>query len=270
MCMSMPRAGLGTCDANGCGTFLRASKFPCENAIRDVTHHIEMREREFAVLDYSGRTARRRRCRATWPRKVEKLEDGFYSISGAAVDADGKLYFVDQAPAAHLWLVARGRPVVERDNPARSGEPGLRQIRQPAGAVVAGRGRHALQLQARLARDRDDGDRADAGARRIPDATALLPVNYWNNGEFKDQLDPETYRYTTLAEMFARDMAAPKATRICLARRQPVPARRPHLPAGPAGRHRLALLRQSGHLRLCDRQAGQPRLCQQRIGSAHL
>ena len=28
--------------------------------------------------------------------KVEKLEDGFYSISGAAVDASGKLYFVDK------------------------------------------------------------------------------------------------------------------------------------------------------------------------------
>jgi len=43
-----------------------------------------------------------------------------------------------------------------------------------------------------------------------PGATALLPGNYWNNGEFKDQLDPKTYRYTSLSEMFARDMAAPK------------------------------------------------------------
>ncbi|MCL6626420.1 MAG: hypothetical protein K6T68_07505, partial [Alicyclobacillus shizuokensis] len=39
----------------------------------------------------------------------------------------------------------------------------------------------------------------------------MLPVNWWNNGEFKDQLDPETYQFTTLAEMFARDMALPKA-----------------------------------------------------------
>jgi hypothetical protein len=42
-----------------------------------------------------------------------------------------------------------------------------------------------------------------------PDATIALPVNYWNNGEFKDQLDLKTYRYATFAEMFARDMAAP-------------------------------------------------------------
>ena len=46
-------------------------------------------------------------------------------------------------------------------------------------------------------------------AAPYPGATALLPVNYWNNGEFKDQLDPRTYKFTTLAEMFARDLAAP-------------------------------------------------------------
>ena len=44
-------SGYGICDANGCGTFLRLSKFPYENAIEDVTHHLEVREREFAVLD---------------------------------------------------------------------------------------------------------------------------------------------------------------------------------------------------------------------------
>jgi hypothetical protein len=38
----------------------------------------------------------------------------------------------------------------------------------------------------------------------------VLPVNWWNNGEFKDQLDPETYQFTTLAELFARDMALAK------------------------------------------------------------
>ena len=40
-----------------------------------------------------------------------------------------------------------------------------------------------------------------------PGAVTLLPGNWWNNGEFKDQLDPATYIFTTLGEMFARDMA---------------------------------------------------------------
>jgi hypothetical protein len=44
-----------------------------------------------------------------------------------------------------------------------------------------------------------------------PDARTLLPVNWWNNGEFKDQYDPATDHFTTLAEMFARDAGAPKA-----------------------------------------------------------
>jgi len=39
----------------------------------------------------------------------------------------------------------------------------------------------------------------------------LLPGNLWNNGEFKDQYDPATDHFTTLAEMFARDIGAPKA-----------------------------------------------------------
>ncbi len=105
-------SGYATCDENGCGTFLRASKFPYENSIEDVTHHLEV-----------ARTGicRARHSRRIRPRplpgdasavlepgsKVEKLEDGFYSISGAAVDASGKLYFVDRHRAAHLWLVVR-------------------------------------------------------------------------------------------------------------------------------------------------------------------
>jgi hypothetical protein len=35
-------------------------------------------------------------------------------------------------------------------------------------------------------------------------------VNWWNNGEFKDQLNLDTMRFTTLAEMFAADVTTPK------------------------------------------------------------
>ena len=41
-------------------------------------------------------------------------------------------------------------------------------------------------------------------------ASVILPVNWWNNGEFKDQLDLNTMRFTTLAEMFAADATTPK------------------------------------------------------------
>jgi hypothetical protein len=39
----------------------------------------------------------------------------------------------------------------------------------------------------------------------------MLPVKWWHNGEFKDQLSTDTMRFTTLAEMFAADVATPKA-----------------------------------------------------------
>jgi hypothetical protein len=47
-------------------------------------------------------------------------------------------------------------------------------------------------------------------ARPRPDARIALPGSVWVNGEFRDQYDAATDHFTTLAEMFARDMAAPK------------------------------------------------------------
>jgi hypothetical protein len=47
-------------------------------------------------------------------------------------------------------------------------------------------------------------------AQPHPHASVILPVNWWNNGEFKDQLNLDTLRFTTLAEMFAADATTPK------------------------------------------------------------
>ncbi|HTR01011.1 MAG TPA: SMP-30/gluconolactonase/LRE family protein, partial [Candidatus Acidoferrum sp.] len=41
-------------------------------------------------------------------------------------------------------------------------------------------------------------------------ATTLLPGNWWNNAEFKDQYDAASDRFTTLAELFAQEVAKPK------------------------------------------------------------
>ncbi|HZV58463.1 MAG TPA: SMP-30/gluconolactonase/LRE family protein, partial [Sphingobium sp.] len=48
-------------------------------------------------------------------------------------------------------------------------------------------------------------------AQPRPDALTAIPGNWWNNGEFRDQYDPATDQFTTLAEMFARDVAVPQA-----------------------------------------------------------
>jgi hypothetical protein len=39
----------------------------------------------------------------------------------------------------------------------------------------------------------------------------ILPVNWWDNGEFNDQLDLDTMRLTMLAEMFAADATTAEA-----------------------------------------------------------
>jgi len=42
------------------------------------------------------------------------------------------------------------------------------------------------------------------------DATFVLPVNVWVDGQFADQLDLETYQFRTPPQMFAADVGAPK------------------------------------------------------------
>ena len=201
-------SGYAFCDANGCGTYLRASKFPFENAVQDMTRRLEVREREFAWLDVGEGMLPP--DPATMPGvKVEKLETGFYSISGAATDAAGKIYFVERRfHRIYGWSKDRGLEIV-RDAPLdpvnlavdASGHLMVLSIDGPDGTVYS------------LDPAKKDGSitlipPTPAAAR--PGAVTALPVNFWNNGEFRDQLDPSTYEFTTLAELFARDMAAPK------------------------------------------------------------
>jgi len=206
-------SGYGICDANGCGTFLRVSKFPYENAIEDRTHHLEVREREFATLDIPADPTRPQQTdtSAVLDRGsiVRKLEDGFFSISGAAVDAAGKLYFVDHHnQRIYGWSEKEGL-TVERDNPLdpvnlavdKSGNLIVVSSAGPESTVYTFRpGTSAEELTVL----------APQAAQSQGKAAVILPVNWWNNGEFKDQLNLDTMRFTTLAEMFAADASMPK------------------------------------------------------------
>ncbi|HWJ69548.1 MAG TPA: glycosyl hydrolase family 28-related protein [Sphingobium sp.] len=199
-------SGLGTCDAIGCGTYLRASKYPYENAIYDATSGLEVREREFAVLDVTrGQTP----PPVAGP-AVTRLADGFWSIAGGAVTAEGKLFFIDRKfQRIHGWSEQEGL-TIERDNTLdpvnlavdKSGNLLVLSSDGPEGTVYSFKPGSSEELLTVIA---PTPARPHAGARTV------LPVNYWNNGEFKDQYDPATDHFTTLAEMFARDMALPKA-----------------------------------------------------------
>lgn len=207
-------SGYATCDQNGCGTFLRVSKFPYDNAIQDMTHHLEVREREFAVLDIPANPPTPPATDASAVlapgAKVEKLEDGFFSISGAAVDASGKLYFVDHHQQRIFgWSPSEGL-TIERDNPL---DP-VNLAFDKAGdlIVVSSSGPEGTVYSFRPGSPKDEITVLSPQATQPhPGAVALLPVNYWNNGEFKDQFDFNTFTFTTLTEMFTRDVSTPRA-----------------------------------------------------------
>jgi hypothetical protein len=199
-------SGYAFCDAGGCGTFLRASKYPYENAIQDVTHHLEVRDREFAVLDITATppSAPGGSARAT------KLEDGFFSVAGAAVDASGKLYFVDRhQQRIYAWSAGEGL-TIERDSPLdpvnlafdKSGNLIVLSSFGPAATVYSFRPGAPIGETTIL---------EPQEAQPQPGARAILPVNYWNNGEFRDQLNLDTLEYRTLSEMFREDIATPTA-----------------------------------------------------------
>ena len=201
-------SGVALCGASGCGTYLRASKFPFENAIQDKTRKLEVREREFAVLDVTRQPGPAAPASSG---KVQKLETGFWSISGAAVGADGALYFVEKRfQRIYRWTEAKGLEVV-RDHALdpvnlavdRSGKLLVLSSYGPEGTVYS--------IDPNGPKDQLTTIAATPSAPH-PGAETLLPVNWWNNGEFKDQYDPPTDHFTTLAEMFARDAGAPKAT----------------------------------------------------------
>ena len=202
-------SGYASCDDEGCGTFLRASRYPFDNAIEDVTRGQVMREREFARLDL-GAAERPVAAAPASLAPVEKLAEGFWSISGAAVDAQGALYFIDRHfQRIHRWSEGRGLEVV-RDQPLDA-----------VNLAVDASG-HLLVLSSLGAKGAvysfDPAGPPDAltviepaPVRAGSAARTLLPVNWWVNGEFRDQLDHGTYEFTTLAEMFAREVGTPKA-----------------------------------------------------------
>jgi hypothetical protein len=142
--------------------------------------------------------------------RLRQLESGFYSISGATVDANGTLYFVDRHQhRIFSWSAAHGLNVVRHDalDPVnlavdRSGHLLVASSAGPEGTVYSfAPGAPADEIAVLT---------PQPSAPR-PGAAYVHPVNVWDNGEFANQLDLDTYEYTTLAQLFARDVGTPKA-----------------------------------------------------------
>lgn len=201
-------SGFSTCDENGCGTYLRVSKYPYENAIEDVTHNLQVREREFAVLDVADEVKPAAR-RVAGAGTVKQLATGFFSIAGGVVDAKGKLYFVDRhQQRIYGWSESEGL-TIERDSPLDPINLGFDESGNLI--VLSSAGAEGSVYSFRPGSPKDEITVLQPeSAKPRPDGIALLPVNYWNNGEFRDQLDPETLQYKTIPQMFAEDVTTPK------------------------------------------------------------
>jgi hypothetical protein len=201
-------SGFATCDG-GCATYLRASKYPYENAIQDLTHGLDVREREFAALDVALHPAAV--TPATMGAAPVKRAGDFSSLGGGTVDSKGRLFFVDH-PAQRIlsWDAQAGLNLVS-DHPF------------DAVALAAAASGDLLVLSS----DGAEGtvfslapDKPGAPITLVPPTPATggnpailaIPANYWVNGEFKDQYDPTTDRFITLAGMFTRDMGRAKPT----------------------------------------------------------
>ena len=98
------------------------SKVAFDNSLIDSTSHAEVRPREFASVDIPGDQKPQPQNTAASILEpgahVERLATGFFNISGAATDNDGRLYFVD----AHWQRIYRWAPdtreaVIVRDTP---------------------------------------------------------------------------------------------------------------------------------------------------------
>jgi hypothetical protein len=200
-------SGFATCDENGCDTYLRASKYPFENTLQDLTHKQEVREHEFAVLDIGPATA----AGAGAARTVQRVQaGGRFLFDCRCGGCQGQAVFCRPPFQPHLQLVERGRT----GGGARCAAGSVQYAIDKSGAILV---LSSSGLKARCTRSSRPAGRpahrhqADAGESPRRRARVVVPVNFWQNGEFRDQLNFDTYEFTTLAEMFARDVAKPKA-----------------------------------------------------------
>jgi hypothetical protein len=204
-------SGAAFCNQDGCHTFLRLTKFPFENSIQDMTHNLEVREREFAVLDVPATPTD-----PPWGdasavlasgARVRKLADGFHSISGAAVDSSGKLFFVEQNRNRIFSWTPSKNLVIENDHPLDA--VNLAFDRSGNLLVLSSWGREGTVFTFRPGAPDDVTLLEPQPTKPRPGARAILAANYWNNGEFRNHLDFKTMRYETLAEMFAKAVTTP-------------------------------------------------------------
>src|SRR5262249_44845451 len=160
------------------------NKVSFDNAVYDQTHNLEVRQREFAWLTISADPPRvfpeRPSAVLADGVKLEKLAGGFFNISGGAVDRHGNFYFVDARwQTIYRWSATKREISKIRDNPL---DP-VQLLFDNAGDLIvisyAGKG-SVYSFKPDSPGDDITPLKAEPSAPR-PEATPVLPVDYWRN-----------------------------------------------------------------------------------------
>jgi sugar lactone lactonase YvrE len=160
------------------------SKASFDNSVFDQTHNIEIRQREFAWLTLSGNPPQARPAQPSpvlaEGARVQKLVDGFFNISGGAVDSAGDFYFVDAKwQKIYRWSPLARRLSVVRDNPL---DPVQLAFDKSGNLIVI-----SYQGNGTVYSFKPDTDfdrlsvlKPEPSLPR-PGMTPVLPVDYWRN-----------------------------------------------------------------------------------------
>jgi hypothetical protein len=163
------------------------SKVAFDNSVFDQTYDVQVRYSELASLSISGNKPEPVKI-APAPvlaegAKLEKLSGGFFTISGAAVDAQGRLYFVD----THWQRIYRWNPEKQdlkilRDTSLKPTQLAIDRAGNLIVISYAGSGT-VYTFRPDELDDRVTFLKPVAAAPR-PGMTAVLPVDYWGSHDF--------------------------------------------------------------------------------------
>lgn len=166
------------------------SKVSFDDAVYDASHHVEVRQREFAWMNISGNappvSPEQSLPVLTDGAKLEKLADGFFNISGGAVDRFGNFYFVDAKwQTIYRWSAGSRQLSTIRDNPL---DP-VQLVFDNAGDLIVisygGKGT-VYSFKPDSSEDEITLLNPEPAVPR-PQMTPVLPVDYWRNeSDFND------------------------------------------------------------------------------------
>ena len=180
------------------------SKASFDNSVFDQSLNTEIRYREIASLTLPAGTKERQPVTAppvlAPGAKVEKLRDGFFNISGAVVDKEGRLYFVDTHwQHIYRWSPETRQLDVVRDN---SLDPSNLAIDRSGDIIVfsyAGDGGTVYSFMPNAPEDQITFLQPQPAAAR-PGADLYLPDDHYGDEhiDFSSATpDPKDYQYVS-------------------------------------------------------------------------